>query len=107
MLNITITSEAQKVLKTKIGDKKGCLKIKYETEGCGCVMSGIPVLEYVDETGFDDIKIDTGSMPVLVEKSKQVFYDKELKIDFSTSSKMFQLKSPGQIINGRMNFIIR
>ncbi|WP_409251265.1 iron-sulfur cluster biosynthesis family protein [Bacillus sp. SCS-153A] len=106
-MNITITEEAQEVLMRKIGDKKGFLKIKYETEGCGCVVSGVPVLEYVEQTGFDDIEFDTGFIPVLVEKSKQVFYDKELKIDFSSTSKMFQLKSPGQIINGRMNFIIR
>jgi uncharacterized protein YqkB len=106
-MNITITDEAQKVLKNRIGDKEGCLKIKYETEGCGCVMSGIPVLEYVQQTGGDDIEIDTGSIPVMVEKSKQVFYDKDLRIDFSTSAKMFQLKSPGQILNGRMNFFIR
>jgi uncharacterized protein YqkB len=106
-MNITITNEAQEVLKAKIGDKKGHLRIKYETEGCGCVMSGIPVLEYVQQTGHDDITIDTGSIPVIVEKSKQVFYDKNLKIDFSSSVKMFQLKSPGQILNGRMNFFIR
>ncbi|RIW33591.1 iron-sulfur cluster biosynthesis family protein [Bacillus salacetis] len=106
-MNITITEEAQEILKAKIGSKKGHLKIKYETEGCGCVMSGIPVLEYVEQIGHDDIEIDTGSIPVLVEKSKQVFYDKNLKIDFSPSSKMFQLKSPGQILNGRMNFFIR
>ncbi|MGD6966916.1 iron-sulfur cluster biosynthesis family protein [Rossellomorea vietnamensis] len=106
-MNITITNEAQEVLKGKIGGQKGYLKIKYETEGCGCVMSGIPVLEYVTQKGWDDIEISTQAMPVLVEKSKTVFYDKDLKIDFSSSANTFQLKSPSQILNGRMSFIIR
>lgn len=106
-MNITITDEAQKVLKAKIADRPGYLKIKYDTEGCGCAVSGIPVLEYVEQKEHGDIEIETEAMPVLVEKSKQVFYDKNLKIDFSKSSNTFQLKSPGEILNGRMNFFIR
>jgi uncharacterized protein YqkB len=52
------------------------------------------------------VTVETNSLPILVEKSKTVFLDEELKIDFSSSSNTFQLKSPGQIINGRMNFIL-
>ncbi|WP_456274144.1 iron-sulfur cluster biosynthesis family protein [Bacillus sp. AK031] len=106
-MEITITTNALEVLKERIGDTEGFLKIKYDTEGCGCAVSGIPVLEYVEKKGDEDIEITTDSMPVLVEKSKQVFYDNIMKIDFSSSSNTFQLKSPSQILNGRMNFIMR
>jgi uncharacterized protein YqkB len=106
-MEITITKDALEVLKKRIGDTEGFLKIRYDTEGCGCAVSGIPVLEYVEKKGDGDIEITTDSMPVLVEKSKQVFYDNIMKIDFSSSSNTFQLKSPAQILNGRMNFFIR
>ena len=106
-MNIAISNTAQEVLKSKIGGKEGFLKIKYDTDGCGCGVTGIPVLEYVSHKENDDIEIDTDTMPVLLEKSKQVFYDENLKIDFSLSSNTFQLKSPGEILNGRMNFFIR
>ena len=106
-MKIEITNEAMQKIIDKIDHQEGYLKLKYDTEGCGCVVSGIPTLWYVrtpDEG--EDIEIETNSYPILVEKSKTVFLDEELKIDFSTASNTFQLKSPGQIINGRMNFVL-
>jgi uncharacterized protein YqkB len=106
-MKIELTNEATKKIKDKIGTQNGQLKLKYDTEGCGCVVSGIPTLWFVQHPVEDeDIKIETNSFPILVEKSKMVFLDEELKIDFSSQSNTFQLKSPGQIINGRMNFLM-
>ncbi|MCA1054726.1 iron-sulfur cluster biosynthesis family protein [Rossellomorea aquimaris] len=106
-MKIQFTDAATQKINDKIAGKEGYLKLKYDTEGCGCVVSGIPTLWYVTEPdGTDDVTVETNRFPILVEKSKTVFLDEELKIDFSTSSNTFQLKSPGQIINGRMNFLL-
>ncbi|MBM7584440.1 uncharacterized protein YqkB [Bacillus pakistanensis] len=104
-MNIVITENASKVLTEKINDHKGHLKLKYDTEGCGCVVSGVPILWYVENPDeVDDIEIETNFRPILVEKSKMVFLDEELKIDYSLDSNTFRLVSPAQIINGRMGF---
>ncbi|MGM0852969.1 MAG: iron-sulfur cluster biosynthesis family protein [Bacillota bacterium] len=106
-MKIELTNEATKKIQDKIGTKNGHLKLKYDTEGCGCVVSGIPTLWFVHEPEKgEDITIETNSYPILVEKSKVVFLDEDLKIDFSSQSNTFQLKSPGQIINGRMSFLL-
>ncbi len=106
-VKIEITNEASQKLEDKIGNQQGYLKLKYDTEGCGCVVSGIPTLWYVNkpEEG-EDFQVETNLRPILIEKSKMVFLDEELKIDFSPASNTFQLKSPGQIINGRMSFVL-
>jgi len=102
-MQITITDLAAEKIKTKMNNEQAYLKLKYDTEGTGCVMNGVPILWVVEEAEEGDELIETNSMPILVEKSKMVFYDKELKIDYSAQSGMFQLKSPGQTINGRMS----
>jgi uncharacterized protein YqkB len=106
-MKIQLTDAAAEKITEKISGKKGYLKLKYDIDGCGCVVSGIPTLWYVSEPDeIDDVTIETNHFPILVEKSKTVFLDEDLKIDFSTTSNTFQLKSPGQILNGRMNFIL-
>ncbi len=106
-MNIELTNQATKKIQDKIENKQGHLKLKYDTEGCGCVVSGIPTLWFINHpVEGEDIMIETNSYPILVEKSKMVFLDEDLKIDFSSQSNTFQLKSPGQIINGRMNFLL-
>jgi len=102
-MQIVITDVAAEKIRAKMTNADGYLKLKYDTEGTGCVMNGVPILWLVETAEEGDELIETDSIPVLVEKSKMVFYDKELKIDFSTQSGMFQLKSPGQTINGRMS----
>lgn len=106
-MKIQFTDAAIAKINDKIAGHEGHLKLKYDIDGCGCVVSGVPTLWYVTKPDEgDDVTVETNRFPILVEKSKTVFLDEELKIDFSTSSNTFQLKSPGQIINGRMNFIL-
>ncbi|TFE03149.1 iron-sulfur cluster biosynthesis family protein [Jeotgalibacillus salarius] len=103
-MKIEITKIAAEKIADKIPDESGYLKLKYDTEGTGCVLNGVPILWYVDEPEEEDQLVETNDRPILIEPSKTVFYDKSLKIDYAESAGMFQLKSPGQTINGRMSF---
>jgi uncharacterized protein YqkB len=103
-MEIKITEKAAQKINEKISDKKGFLKLKYDTEGCGCVVSGIAALWFVSELDDDDEALQTDGMPIYIEKSKAVFFDEQMKIDFTETYNCFQLKSPNQIINGRMSF---
>jgi len=104
-LNITITNSAIEELNKKIRERNGVLKIKYEIEDCGCT-GGVPFLWFVNSSkNEDDLLIHTNNRPVLIEKSILVHFDEELKIDYSRTANCFQLKSPQQILSGRMPFI--
>lgn len=105
-MEVTITKSAAEELNKKIGDQKGYLKIQYETNRLYSG-SGVFTLLYVssiDET--KDVLFETTYRPVLLEKSQMIHFDDDLTIDYSDSDNSFQLRSPQQIINGRMSFIM-
>jgi uncharacterized protein YqkB len=105
-MNITFTDRAAEKIQTKLAKTSGAmLKLKYDTDGCGCVVSGVPTLWVVSEKEEGDIEISTNFQPILIEKTKQVFFDEEMTIDFVEAANCFMLKSPGQILNPRMSLV--
>ncbi|MEK3885874.1 iron-sulfur cluster biosynthesis family protein [Bacillus sp. FSL K6-3431] len=104
MVKLTITPKAAEQINMKMINKDLMLKLKYETEGNGCVMNGVPMLELIEKRELDDdeIQFETDIMPVIMEKSKIIFFADQLKIDYSTEAQSFRLVSPDQILNGRM-----
>jgi len=105
-MEITITDEAVVKIEEKTEGKRGHLKLKYNTDGCGCAVNGVVELWFVPAIENDDIEIKTNKWTVYIEKAKEVFYDEQMKIDFSKDGNCFQLISPQQILNGRMSLII-
>lgn len=103
-MEIMFTEIAKERIAEKTADKQGYLKLKYDTEGCGCVVNGVPTLWFVHSLEEEDIEIHTNSMSIYIEKSKMIFFDDEMKIDFKPQFNCFQLKSPNQILNPRMSF---
>ncbi|WP_188692497.1 iron-sulfur cluster biosynthesis family protein [Pullulanibacillus camelliae] len=104
-MNITITDRANQALEELNTVENSLLKLKYETEGCGCVVSGVNELWVVTAPDVDDIFIETNGTPILVERSKRVFLDEALTVDYSDVTQMFMLKSPNQILNPRMRLL--
>ncbi|MBD8070347.1 iron-sulfur cluster biosynthesis family protein [Bacillus sp. PS06] len=104
-MEITFTKEAIERLQDKEINHQSLLKIKYETEGCGCVVSGVPTLWIVDQQEEDEVEFATNLCTVLLEKTKMVFFDEKLTIDYVQSANCYSLKSPNQIINPRMMLI--
>ncbi|WP_108670920.1 iron-sulfur cluster biosynthesis family protein [Peribacillus acanthi] len=104
-MEITWTDTAKDKLNEKTQGLNGYLKLKYDTEGCGCVVNGVPTLWFVSQLDDDDLKVETNAGDIYVEKSKQVFMDDSMKIDFVKEANSFQLKSPGGMLNPRMGFV--
>ncbi|MCR2820311.1 iron-sulfur cluster biosynthesis family protein [Lederbergia panacisoli] len=104
-MKISISEEAARQIERKMDEKDLILKLKYETDGCGCAVSGVPTLQLISKQDLDknDILIETDKLDVYMEKSKTIFFDEEMKIDYSQESQSFRLSSPGQILNGRMS----
>ncbi|WHY84530.1 iron-sulfur cluster biosynthesis family protein [Neobacillus novalis] len=106
-MEINITAEAVKKITERTEGREGYLKLKYDTDGCGCAVNGVVALWFVQEVDDDEIAIETNDKTVYLEKSKMVFFDEQMKIDFSQTTNCFQLKSPQQILNGHMSLIIK
>ncbi|MFJ7754818.1 iron-sulfur cluster biosynthesis family protein [Peribacillus muralis] len=98
------TERAAGKIADKLEGQKGHLQLKYDTDGCGCVVSGVTALWLVDEVEEGTEKVETNGIPLFVEKSKMIFLDETMKIDFVPEANSFQLKSPNQILNPRMSF---
>jgi uncharacterized protein YqkB len=107
-MQVTFTKEAIEQITPKlVANKNRVLKLKYDTEGCGCVMSGVTVLWLVKEPEEDDVKLETNAVPLFVEKTKMVFLEEQLTISFNQSANCFMLKSPSQILNPRMSLLVK
>lgn len=106
-MEIELTADAIERIKEKTEGHNGYLKLKYDTDGCGCAVNGVTVLWFVPELDETDVAVKTNSSPIYIEKAKAVFFDDKMKIDFSKSTNCFQLKSPQQILNGHMSFLIK
>jgi uncharacterized protein YqkB len=104
-MEIALTELAAEKLSERIAGKDGFIKLKYDIDGCGCVVSGVTALWLVNDLDEDDREIKTNAGSIYAEKSKEVFLDDDLTIDFSVKANCFQLKSPNQYLNPRMSFI--
>ncbi|MGM0874089.1 MAG: iron-sulfur cluster biosynthesis family protein [Bacillota bacterium] len=107
-MQLTFTKEAIEQLAPMLEKNKNrVLKLKYDTEGCGCVMSGVTALWLVEEQDVDDVKLETNDVPLYVEKTKMVFLDEQLTISFNKTANCYMLKSPSQILNPRMSLLVK
>lgn len=104
-MNITFTERAMQQLRPILANTKKQLKLKYDTDGCGCLVNGVIALWLVDQADQDDVAVETNYVPVLLEKFRLVFYDENMTIDAVEGTGYFQLKSPNQILNPRMSLV--
>ncbi|MGD6815644.1 iron-sulfur cluster biosynthesis family protein [Metabacillus sp. 84] len=107
-MKVTFTEKAIERIEPSLTENpEAYLKLKYDTEGCGCVVSGVAALWLVKETDEDDLKIETNFQPVYLEKTKMVFLDENMTVDFLESANTFALKSPSQMLNPRMSLVVK
>lgn len=108
MMEIKWTDRAIKKISGNVQENSDKhIKLKYDTDGCGCVVSGVTALWLIDEKDSDDLEIDTNAFPVLVEKSKMVFLDERMTIDFNETANTYMLTCPSQILNPRMSLTVK
>jgi uncharacterized protein YqkB len=108
-LKVEITDlAAQKITEQGTNLPKNILLLEYETDGCGCVVNGVSTLVEIAEDDLTDqeIVLDTEpkSFRVAIQKRVEWVYDDEVKIDYSDTANILQLKSPNQMLNPRMAF---
>nr|WP_281394009.1 iron-sulfur cluster biosynthesis family protein [Texcoconibacillus texcoconensis] len=103
-VQVTLTDEGRNIVKRAMSEQLGMLKIVYDTDGCGCAVSGVPKLQLVsNKTETDiDIKSEDGDIPILIERRFQVFFDPKMTLSASVKPGRLQLKSDQQIFHSRL-----
>ncbi|AIK40146.1 MULTISPECIES: iron-sulfur cluster biosynthesis family protein [Bacillus] len=104
---VTVTDAAYKKIMDTIPSEAKFIKLFYDNEGCGCVMSGIIDLVAVSEKDERDVDIDSNKLQFIADRTKLVFMDDKLTVDLHESGGYFQLKSPNQFYNPNMKLHIR
>lgn len=104
-MRFTFTNSAAEQLQRPLADGNSSLKLLYDTEGCGCVVSGVPTLQVVDKPDADDKLGDGTPYSVWYEPRYEVFFEPELKIDYSAARNAFILKSDSQIYTANLRLL--
>ncbi|MEK4461252.1 iron-sulfur cluster biosynthesis family protein [Paenibacillus sp. FSL H8-0315] len=100
---IQVTPLAERKLKERLGDQPGFFKLFYDTVGCGC--DGINVLLIVSEVEQGDSRIETNSLPFIVSRQQEIFYEDKLRLDAEERFSSYKLVSDSQIYGN--NIMVR
>lgn len=106
-MKVTVTEAAHKKIVDTIPSEVNYIKLFYDNEGCGCVMSGIIDLVAVSEKDERDVEIESNTLQFIADRTKLVFMDDQLTVDWHEIGGHFQLKSPSQFYNPHMKLHIR
>lgn len=104
-MHFTFTSPAAAKLEPYMQDGSKHLKLLYDTEGCGCVVSGVPTLQVIDAPLADDKLGEGAPYSVWYEPRYEVFFEPKLKIDYNEERNAFSLKSDSQIYTANLRLI--
>ena len=102
-MDIIWTKHALEKINAELADRRGHFHLKYETEGCGCVMSGVWNLFVQKELPDGMKRWETNAYPVYINQNHEVFLDEKILIDYTDGAGTFQLKSPNQYLNPMMS----
>ena len=104
-MRIDFTPEAARRIEAELPDGPVVLKLLYDTEGCGCVMSGVPTLLTIAEPDEGDERAEGGPFEVWFQKRYEVFFEDALKVDARAGNPTFVLKSDNQIYTTNLRLL--
>ncbi|PYZ98640.1 heme biosynthesis protein HemY [Alteribacter lacisalsi] len=105
-MKVHVTEDAKKVLLDRIAvAEEAIIEIEHDTDGCGCVVSGVARLVQLEEKPgkYETLTTDLESVTFVIDPQVSVFFDKEVIVDFRGGK--LQLKSPNQMLNPRLKFV--
>ncbi len=104
-MQITVTPDAQHALERKLPADSRLVKVVYDTDGCGCAVSGVVQLWHVDAVDPLDQVASDGPVRVIYEARQEVFFEDHVKLDYDEAGRSFSLKSNNQIYNPSMRLV--
>jgi uncharacterized protein YqkB len=75
------------------------IRLVYDSEGCGCAVSGVASLWLVSESEGDELRAETNAetLPITFLKRHEIFFEEQMQLDYSEERLAFRLSSKGQI----------
>jgi uncharacterized protein YqkB len=104
-MQIIFSKEASDRITPFLEDGEMKLKLLHDTEGCGCVVSGVPALQLINEPSVDDKLADGEPFQYYYEPRHEIYYEPKLKIDYDVQKDSFSLKSDSQIYTTHLRFL--
>lgn len=106
---IQITEPAASFIKKRQEEHEAReLLLRYDSDGCGCAVSGIPMIWLTSErTGEWEQLQHNQSFKLYIHTAQKVFFDEEMTIDFNEKANTLMLKSPQQILSPRMGILVK
>ncbi|WP_409346843.1 iron-sulfur cluster biosynthesis family protein [Paenibacillus sp. MBLB4367] len=109
-MQITFTEAALHETKRRLGDEPYRLKLVYDSEGCGCAVSGVPTLwaenSETKPSVHPESKAEANApFPVVFEQRHEVFFEERMTVDYQPAKHAYMLKSGSQIYNGTMKVL--
>ncbi len=105
LLEILCTDQAIEKINSILKPNTKHVKLAYDPEGCGCIMSALAQLWVVDRLREND-RFQTGnSYPILYDIRHEIFFEEQLIIDYHHENRSFILKSNQQNYNSSMQLI--
>lgn len=96
-MQLTITKEALNEIEKVNPDNQYHLLLWYDTAGCGCGVSGMPIVQLTDEQDLTYKEIDSNYAQTLIDEEQAMFFADNMKLDVVNG--MFRLSSPEEILN--------
>jgi len=96
-MQLTITNEAIKEIEKMNPNHQYHLLLWYDTAGCGCGVSGMPIVQLTDEQDATYKEIDSNYPQTFIDEEQALFFANDMKLDFING--MFRLSSPDEILN--------
>jgi len=104
-MRIDVTPEAAAVLAATPGVGRR-LRLVYDTEGCGCAVSGVPDLQAADEPAPGDLEAETdGPFAIGYDPRREVFFEDRLVIDRAPDGEGLMLRGAGQIYTSHLRIV--
>lgn len=102
-MEMIVTDAAASSLRQHLSEED-TLWIHYDSEGCGCAVSGVAALtvlplERLPQEPYMEafLKRPIIDQPIIILERHAVFFDEQMTLDYREDAKGFVLKSNGQI----------
>jgi len=96
-MQLTITNEALDEIEKMNPNHQYHLLLWYDTAGCGCGVSGMPIVQLTDEQDVTYKEIKSDYSQTFIDEEQAIFFANNMKLDFING--MFRLSSPDEILN--------
>ncbi|WP_170287576.1 iron-sulfur cluster biosynthesis family protein [Aquibacillus halophilus] len=96
-MRLSITPQALERVIELQGSDQNYLWLYYDTEGCGCGVSGLPSVRFATSKNDSYQLVESNKLQVIIHKQQAVFFAKEMKLDYTEN--FFRLSSSEGMLN--------